>query len=149
MPATNARPVSCTLIPARLRTAYPVVRCMMQHADGATAAERAPYPEDRALEVTFAEAAEGRSSDGYLVLAGPDNDRVGYVERSGGSWFFRPTRDLRPVVRAAGIECDGAYKADTIVLADDTPGRVLLGGGWGWGCSTRAGALACAGFVIG
>ena len=154
MPARNLSPrprlVTVILVPARLRSAYVQTRCLMQRADGATPEERAPYFADHTLEVSFAEAAEGRTSDGYLVRCRDDAGVVtlGAVERSGGVWFYRSARDVRKTVQAGELLCDGAQRADRTVLAEDAPGRVLLASGFGWGCRTRSEALALAGFAV-
>ncbi len=145
------RLVTVTLVPARMRSAYVETRCLMQRADGATAEERAPYFADHTIEVSFAEAAEGRTSDGYLVRRVDDAGitiTVGAVERSGGVWFYRSARDVRKTVQAGELVCDGAQRADRVVLAEDAPGCVLLASGFGWGCRTRSEALALAGFAV-
>lgn len=145
------RLTTVTLVPARMRSAYVETRCLMQRADGATAEERAPYFADHTIEVLFAEAAEGRTSDGYLVRRVDDAGitiTVGAVERSGGVWFYRSARDVRKPVQAGELVCDGAQRADRVVLAEDAPGRVLLASGFGWGCRTRSEALALAGFAV-
>ena len=144
------RLTTVTLVPARMRSAYVETRCLMQRADGATAEERAPYFADHTIEVSFAEAAEGRTSDGYLVRREDDAGfvTVGAVERSGGVWFYRSARDVRKPVQAGELVCDGAQRADRVVLAEDAPGRVLLASGFGWGCRTRSEALALAGFAV-
>ncbi len=149
--APTTRLVTVTLVPARMRSAYVETRCLMQRADGATAEERAPYFADHTIEVSFAEAAEGRTSDGYLVRRVDDAGitiTVGAVERSGGVWFYRSARDVRKTVQAGELVCDGAQRADRVVLAADAPGRVLLASGFGWGCRTRSEALALAGFAV-
>jgi len=146
-----ARLLIVTLVPARLRTSYVQTRCLMQNATGATAEERAPYFADHTLEVAFVEAAEGRTSDGYLVRRTSEDGTVvtvGAVERSGGVWFYRSARGVRPVVQAGELYCDGAQRADRTVLAEDAPERALLAAGFGWGCNTRTEALARAGFAV-
>ena len=145
------RLTTVTLVPARMRSAYVETRCLMQRADGATAEERAPYFADHTIEVSFAEAAEGRTSDGYLVRRVDDAGitiTVGAVERSGGVWFYRSARDVRKPVQAGELVCDGAQRADRVVLGEDAPGRVLLSSSFGWGCRTRSEALALAGFAV-
>lgn len=146
------RLVTVTLVPARMRSAYVETRCLMQRADGATAEERAPYFADHTIEVSFAEEAAGRTSDGaYLVRRVDDASitiTVGAVERSGSVWFYRSARDVRKPVQAGELMCDGAQRADRVVLAEDAPGRVLLASGFGWGCRTRSEALALAGFAV-
>lgn len=152
-PSRPLRPrlVTVTLVPARMRSAYVETRCLMQRADGATAEERAPYFADHTIEVSFAEEAAGRTSDGYLVRRVDDAGitiTVGTVERSGGVWFYRSARDVRKTVQAGELVCDGAQRADRVVLAEDAPGRVLLSSSFGWGCRTRSEALALAGFAV-
>lgn len=156
MPATNARPVSCTLIPARLRTAYPaeqvLVRDIPAMGETLTPEQLAPYFITRSVEVVYAEEAAGRSGEGYLVsfvTAACRPDIAGYLERDRGMWFFRTTRDARSVVRSGELECDGQRRADLAVLAEDAPRRVLLNSAWGTGYRTRVEALAQAGFVVG
>ena len=156
MPATNTRTVSCTLIPARLRTAYPaeqvLVRDIFAAGEAPTPEQLAPYFATRSVEVAYAEHAAGRSGEGYLVSfvdAAGDPAIAGYLERDRGMWFFRTTRDPRAVVRSGELECDGQRRADLAVLAEDAPGRVLLNSSWGTGYRTRVEALAQAGFVIG
>ena len=149
--APTTRLVTVTLVPARMRSAYVETRCLMQRADGATAEERAPYFADHTIEVSFAEEAAGRTSDGaYLVRREDDAGfvTVGAVERSGGVWFYRSARDVRKTVQAGELVCDGAQRADRVVLGEDAPGRVLLASGFGWGCRTRSEALALAGFAV-
>lgn len=152
-PSRPLRPrlVTVTLVPARMRSAYVETRCLMQRADGATAEERAPYFADHTIEVSFAEEAAGRTSDGYLVRRVDDAGitiTVGAVERSGGVWFYRSARDVHKLVQAGELVCDGAQRADRVVLGEDAPGRVLLSSSFGWGCRTRSEALALAGFAV-
>lgn len=158
MPAMNARPVSCTLIPARLRTAYPAEQVLVRDipamgtGEAPTPEQLAPYFITRSVEVVYAEEAAGRSGEGYLVsfiTAACRPDIAGYLERDRGMWFFRTTRDARSVVRSGELECDGQRRADLAVLAEDAPGRVLLNSSWGTGYRTRVEALAQAGFVVG
>ena len=160
MPATNARPVSCTLIPARLRIAYPAEQVLVRDipamgtGEAPTPEQLAPYFITRSVEVVYAEEAAGRSGEGYLVsfiTAACRPDIAGYLERAGAHdlWFFRTTRDARSVVRSGELECDGQRRADLAVLAEDAPGRVLLNSAWGTGYRTRVEALAQAGFVVG
>ena len=150
--APTTRLVTVTLVSARMRSAYVETRCLMQRADGATAEERAPYFADHTIEVSFAEEAAGRTSDGaYLVRRVNDAGitiTVGTVERSGGVWFYRSARDVRKPVQAGELVCDGAQRADRVVLGEDAPRRVLLASGFGWGCRTRSEALALAGFAV-
>lgn len=151
LPSPRPRLVTVTLVPARLRSAYVETRCLMQRADGATAEERAPYFADHTIEVSFAEEAAGRTSDGAYLVRREDAAgfvTVGTVERSGGVWFYRSARDVRKTVQAGELLCDGAQRADRMVLAEDAPGRVLLASGFGWGCRTRSEALALAGFAV-
>lgn len=140
------RLVPCTLLPARLRTAYHAVLVLVNRADGTTAAERAPYLEDRTVEVSFAEEAAGRQVEAHVVIAA--TGRVGVVERVGREWLFRAARSPREVVRVGELECDGQRRADLLTLNEDAPGRVLLRSS-GPAARTRRDALAKAGYVVG
>ena len=114
------RLVTVTLVPARMRSAYVETRCLMQRADGATAEERAPYFADHTIEVSFAEEAAGRTSDGAYLVRRDDAGitiTVGAVERSGGVWFYRSARDVRKPVQAGELMCDGAQRADRVRCA--------------------------------
>jgi len=61
---------------------------------------------------------------------------------------LRASSDVRKPVQAGELVCDGAQRADRVVLGEDAPGRVLLASGFGWGCRTRSEALALAGFAV-
>ena len=147
MPTATRPLATCSLIPARRRCAYPVVTCLVQRADGATAEERAPYAEERPVEVYYAEESAGRTGEGYLVRLKDNSEVEGYLERDRGMWFYATARGIRSIVSANGVTCDGKQRADTIVVNEDAPGRVLLNPSWGTGYRTRTEALAQAGFV--
>lgn len=134
-----------TLVPARVRSAYPVVTCLVADI---TAPVREWKPTERAVEVSYAENAAGRQPDSSAYLVVVDGTTAAVVEKlAGGEWCVRKVRGVTPVQTDGTHTCDGASNADRIVMTEDAPDRVLLRHSYESSARTRKAALAQAGFV--
>jgi len=134
-----------TLVPARVRSAYPVVTCLVADI---TSAVRTWKPTERAVEVAYAENAAGRNPDEGAYLVVVDGATAAVVERlADRSWAMRNVRGVTPVRTDGTHTCNGAHNADRIVMGEDAPDRVLLRQTYLFSARTRKAALAQAGFV--
>jgi len=135
-----------TLVPARVRSAYPVVTCLVADI---TAPVREWKPTERAVEVSYAENAAGRNPDEGAYLVVVDGTTAAVVDKdTDGTWSVRKVRGVTPVQTDGTHTCDGASNADKIVMSEDAPDRVLLRQSYLSSARTRKAALAQAGFVV-